>query len=162
MAPPETPDDPGTDADIDVANALRVLLSRTHDVEAALARRLGMGVSDVIALQHLVDGADLGPVDLGNLLRMRSASATVLVDRLQSAGHVRRVRHPTDGRRVVLALTDSARAEAGAALAPMLGALGAVIADFTSDEQRTIARFLHRATGAMADFAADPPAEPAR
>ena len=37
MAPPETPDDPGTDPD--VANALRVLLSRTHDVEAALARR---------------------------------------------------------------------------------------------------------------------------
>ena len=148
MASAEIPDAP------DVANALRVLLAQTHDVEAALARRLDLGVSDVLALQHLVDNGDLGPVDLAHLLRIRSASATVLVDRLQAAGHLRRDRHPTDGRRVVLALTDSARAEAGAALAPMLGALGAVVADFTVDEQRTIARFLRGATQAMADFAA--------
>ncbi|MCO1660103.1 MarR family winged helix-turn-helix transcriptional regulator [Pseudonocardia humida] len=159
MALPEAPDDPDRP---DVANALRVLLAQTHDVEDTLARRLGLGVSDVIALQHLVDHTELGPVDLGHLLRIRSASATALVDRLQSAGHVRRVRHPTDGRRVVLALTDSARTEAGAALAPMLGALGAVIAEFTPDEQRSIARFLNRATEALAAFAAEPPPPPAR
>src|SRR5687768_13674903 len=107
----------------DVAEALRALLARTHDVEAALARRLGLGTSDVVALQHLAEQPDLGPVDLGNLLRMRSASATALVDRLQSAGHLRRTPHPTDGRRVVLALTDSARSEVAAALGPLIGAI---------------------------------------
>jgi DNA-binding MarR family transcriptional regulator len=150
------PQDPGEVADAaEIGAALRVLLGRTHDVEDALARRLGLGVTDVLALQHLVDRAELGPVDLGHLLRIRSASATALVDRLQSAGHVERVRHPTDGRRVVLSLTDSARREAAAALAPLLARIGAVVAGFSAEERRAIARFLQRAGEAMADFAAE-------
>jgi DNA-binding MarR family transcriptional regulator len=145
------------DDDPDIGDALRVLLARTHDVEHALARRMGLGVTDVIALQHLLDHDDLGPVDLGNLLRIRSASATALVDRLQSAGHVERVRHPTDGRRVVLSLTGSARTESVAALGPLLAAIGAVIGEFSDEEQRTVARFLHRATDALDGFAAQTP-----
>jgi DNA-binding MarR family transcriptional regulator len=42
---------------------------------------------------------------------MRSASATVLVNRLESAGDVSRYPDPADGRRIVPRLTDSARTE---------------------------------------------------
>jgi len=144
----------------DVPDALRRLLARTHDVEEALARRLHLGSTDVVALQHLVDHPEAGPADLARLLHIRTASATALVDRLQDAGHVRRAPHPTDGRRVVLALTDSARAEVGAALAPLLARIGEVVGGFDADEQRAITRFLTAVTTAMADFAQAPPAPP--
>jgi DNA-binding MarR family transcriptional regulator len=140
----------------EVPEALRLLLARTHDVEEALAGRLRLGSSDVVALQHLVDHPDAGPMDLARLLRIRSASATALVDRLEEAGHLRRAPHPTDGRRVVLALTEPARAEVRTALAPLIDRITDVVAGFTAEEQRSIARFLRAATAAMTEFAEEP------
>jgi DNA-binding MarR family transcriptional regulator len=140
----------------DLPEALRRLLAGAHDVEEALARRLQLGSTDVVALRHLVDHPESGPADLARLLHIRTASATALVDRLQDAGHLRRVRHPTDGRRVVLALTEPARAEVRAALEPLIRRIGEVAAGFDADEQRAITRFLVGATAALAAYAADP------
>ena len=56
----------------------------------------------------------------------------------------------------MLALTDSARAEVGAALAPLLARIADVVGGFDADEQRAITRFLTAATAAMADFAEAP------
>jgi DNA-binding MarR family transcriptional regulator len=125
-----------------------------HDAEAALARRLHVGVTDVQALQVLT-GRDVGTVGLGAALGIRSASATALADRLQAAGHLRRVAHPTDGRRVVLELTASARAEVRTALRPLLDAIDGIVADLDDAEQVVVQRFLRRATAAITDFAAD-------
>lgn len=142
---------------MDVATALRRLLAGTHDVEAALANRLGLGVTDVVALQHLVDRPDVGPAELAALLRIRSASATALVDRLEAAGHLARTPHPTDRRRVLLTPTGSATAEVVAALAPLLGAIAALVDDLTPEQRETVAGFLHGATDAIHSFAATPP-----
>ncbi len=125
-----------------------------HDAEAALARRLRVGVTDVQALQVLT-GRDVGTVELGAALGIRSASATALADRLQAAGHLRRAAHPTDGRRVVLELTASARVEVLTALRPLLDAIDGVVADLDDAEQVVVHRFLRRATGAVTEFAAD-------
>ena len=139
---------------VDVPDALRALMWSVHDAEAALARRLHVGVTDVQALQVLT-GRDVGTVELGAALGIRSASATALADRLQAAGHLRRAAHPTDGRRVVLELTPSARTEVLTALRPLLDAIGGVVADLDDAEQVVVHRFLRRATAAVTDFAAD-------
>jgi DNA-binding MarR family transcriptional regulator len=141
---------------MDVPTALRRLMASTHDLEATLANRLGVGVTDVLALQHLLDHPDVGPVDLGTALRIRSASATVLVDRLEEAGHLRRSPHPTDRRRVLLATTESASAEVVGALAPLLGAIAALVDGLTPEQRETVAGFLQDATDAIRSFAADP------
>lgn len=142
---------------MDVATALRRLLASTHDVENTLANRLGLGVTDVVALQHLVDHPDVGPAELATLLRIRSASATALVDRLETAGHLDRAPHPTDRRRVLLTPTGSATAEVVGALAPLLGAIAALVDGLTAEEQVTVERFLRGATDAIHSFAATPP-----
>jgi DNA-binding MarR family transcriptional regulator len=139
---------------VDVPDALRALMWSVHDAEAALARRLHLGVTDVQALQVLTD-RDVGTVELGAALGIRSASATALADRLQAAGHLRRAAHPTDGRRVVLELTASARAEVLTALRPLLDAVDGIVADLDAAEQVVVHRFLRRATAAVTDFAAD-------
>ncbi|WNV88195.1 MarR family transcriptional regulator [Umezawaea sp. Da 62-37] len=146
-------DERDPDIAMDISRSLRDLLQAGRGVQATLARRLGVGVTDVEAVSHLVESAEpLGTVELGNRLGIRSASATVLADRLEAAGHLRRHSHPGDRRRVVLRPTDSARAEVRAALGPLLVALGGIVADL-DDEQAVVVRdFLRDATRAIGEF----------
>ncbi|SHL34417.1 DNA-binding transcriptional regulator, MarR family [Pseudonocardia thermophila] len=134
-----------------IPDALRALMRTVHAVEAALARRLGVGVTDVLALQILAD-RNAGTVELARQLGIRSASATALVDRLQAAGHLRRVPHTTDGRRVVLELTDSARTMVLAGLEPILDAVDDAVAELDPDERPAVEEFLRRITDAFEEF----------
>src|SRR3954451_24494009 len=61
---------------------------------AALARRLGLTDSEVLAVQHLARAGELTPGQLGGLLQLSSAGTTGLVRRLERAGHVTRHAHP--------------------------------------------------------------------
>ncbi len=116
----------------------------------ALGRILGMGSNDVWALERLGIEGPLGPVELGKRLGgMRSASATALVDRLESAGHVERRRHPSDRRRLVVVPTYEGGAEA---IAPLANALEEVANEFTDEERAVIARYLDRVTEATNSF----------
>jgi DNA-binding MarR family transcriptional regulator len=137
----------------DISRSLRDLLRVGRGVETTLARRLGVGVTDVQAVSHLVEsGEPLGPVELGNRLGIRSASATVLVDRLEAAGHLRRTDHPKDRRRVVLRPTESARAEVREALVPLLRSIAGVVAALDEREAVVVRDFLRDATRAIGEF----------
>lgn len=136
--------------------ALRDLHQANVHAQQALARRLGVGVTDVAALDHLIRAqTPLGPVELADRLRIRSASATVLVDRLEQAGHVVRTPHPQDRRRRVLTVSEHARAEALAALRPLLGPLQELAGSLTEENADVVLGFLRRATGINAAFASD-------
>ncbi len=136
--------------------ALRDLLALAHDVQLALARRLDLGATDVQALQHLAAGTPMGTVDLAHALKIRSASATVLVDRLEAAGHVRRDRHPSDGRRITLVVAETARAEVRAALAPLVDAVTRLTEELAPGEAEVVAKFLGDATEVLRAYAAEP------
>ncbi len=141
--------------DWEIARALRVLQQATDDAQRALARRLGMGPTDVAALDHLIGSqTPLGPVELGDLLGIRSASATVLVDRLEQAGHVVREPHPHDRRRRTLKPTERARAEVHTALQPLIGPLQELARTLTDEHARVVLRFLQQAAAVHADYAA--------
>ncbi|MFD9739713.1 MarR family winged helix-turn-helix transcriptional regulator [Umezawaea sp. NPDC059074] len=140
----------------DISRSLRDLLQAGRGVQTTLARRLGVGVTDVQAVSHLVESPEpLGTVELGNRLGIRSASATVLVDRLEAAGHLSRTAHPDDRRRVVLRPTDTARAEVREALAPLLASLGGIVADLDDDQAAAVLGFLRDATRAIGEFTAE-------
>ena len=71
---------------------------------AALARAVGIPVSDLGALEHLELAGPLTQRDLGARLLLTSGGVNLLVDRLERAGLVRRGRHPTDRRITVVEL----------------------------------------------------------
>jgi DNA-binding MarR family transcriptional regulator len=138
-----------------VAWAVRQLLLANREAEQALARRLGLGQNDVTAMEHLLGSPDgLGPMDLAHRLGIRSASATVLVDRLEQAGHVTRGPHGTDRRRTVVRPTDHAREEIVTALRPLVSAVDAAAADLGEAERETVVRFLRAAAARMRTAAA--------
>jgi DNA-binding MarR family transcriptional regulator len=129
-----------------VAFAVRQLLLANRDAEQALARHLGLGQNDVTAMEHLLGSPEgLGPMDIAHRLGIRSASATVLVDRLEEAGHVTRGPHSTDRRRTVVRPTPHAREEIVAALRPLIAAVDAAADDLDDAERDAVARFLNSA-----------------
>jgi DNA-binding MarR family transcriptional regulator len=119
-------------------------------MHAAMCRLLDLGDTDLNAMDELVQaGEPIGPMDLGNRLGIRSASTTMLLDRLEAAGHLRRERHPRDRRRITLHTTDSARAEVRATLAPLIASVDDIVARMDERDTAAVYRFLTELTEAM-------------
>jgi DNA-binding MarR family transcriptional regulator len=145
----------GEQARDEIGTALRQLLQAGREMHTAMAHRLDLRMIDLQAIDHVVtaEGA-LGPVELARRLGIRSASASVLVDRLVAAGHLARVPDPDDGRRTRLVATDHARTEALRALAPLLEGLGAITGPLDDHDAAVVRDFLRAATTTMREAAA--------
>ncbi len=98
----------------------------------------------------------VGPVELGHRLGMRSASATVLVDRLERAGHVARLPHTRDKRRICLALTPAARHEPLSALAPLTRAVDELASRLSPEQALVTAQFLRDVAETIRIYAREP------
>jgi DNA-binding MarR family transcriptional regulator len=92
--------------------------------ESAMRRRtqlsMGMGENDLLALRYVItaqqDGRSIGPKELAGYLGISSASTTVLIDRLERSGQLRRENSPFDRRALILVPTATTDAEIQAAL----------------------------------------------
>ncbi|MFF5174366.1 MarR family winged helix-turn-helix transcriptional regulator [Micromonospora sp. NPDC000089] len=145
----------------ETARALRELLRVAGDTRGALARRLGIGATDAAAIDHLVSApTPLGPVELGNLLGIRSASATTLVDRLVGAGHVERAPHPSDRRRLSLRVTAHGVDEVLTALRPMLDGVERAVGRLTPEQAAATTAFLREVAAVMREYVDTAPDEP--
>jgi DNA-binding MarR family transcriptional regulator len=133
---------------------LRLVQQASVEANQELARRLGIGITDVSALEHLSSSSEpLGPVELGHRLGIRSASATALVDRLEQSGHVRREPRPDDRRRVSLVPSEHSAVEVLDALAPLLADIDAAAARLSEPESAAVTQFLTEAAEAMRSYA---------
>jgi DNA-binding MarR family transcriptional regulator len=111
---------------------------------AALARLLGLTDSDVLAVQHLARAGQLTASRLAELLRLSSGGATALVQRLERAGCLARQPNPRDRRSTLLRLTPEIEAQAGAALAPLVHDLDALVSRLDADQAVIVDGFLRR------------------
>ncbi len=149
----------GLTADTGSLRALREAVAAGSRVSHAVARRAGLGDSELRMLQHLAAGP-LGPAALARRLEVTTAASTAIVDRLAARGHVERRPHASDRRRTEVSVTASGRAEVLAHLRPTLDALAHLDAGFSADERAVVERYL-RAAARVFDDAAAPPAAPA-
>src|ERR671931_2485053 len=115
---------------------------------AALARRLGLTDSEVLAVQHLARAGELTPGQLGALLQLSSGGTTGLIHRLERAGHVSRHAHPRDRRSTVVRLTPAIAAWATDAWAPFVADVDALASSLSDREQQVVRRFLEGAAEA--------------
>ena len=131
-----------------VSEPLRRLMSISTRIRHALAARLGVGPSELAAMEHLM-AEPMGPVELSRRLDLTSAAATMLLHRLESSGHIERRPHPTDRRRQVVLPRAEGIAEVFRHLRPMVERLDEVAARFSADEQAVIARYLQDVVEAL-------------
>jgi DNA-binding MarR family transcriptional regulator len=123
--------------------ALREVVDAGAKVRRVVARRAGLGESELLALQHLMLGAR-GPAEVARLLEVSTAASTGIVDRLVAHGHVERRPHPEDRRRTDVHVTEAGREEVLGLLLPMFVELARLDAEFDDDERAVVARYLRR------------------
>ena len=126
----------------DLGLLVKELSRLNRHLGTAMAEELGIHWSDLQALEDLSSDGPMGPVEVGRRLGIGSAAATALADRLETAGHVRRERHPVDRRRVTLTPTDHAGTEAMRVLGPLIEDVAAVGEQLTEHERDTVAQYL--------------------
>jgi DNA-binding MarR family transcriptional regulator len=136
----------------DTQTLIRAALHRKALADArqrgALARRLGLTDSEVLAVQHLARAGELTPGQLGALLQLSSGGTTGLIHRLERAGHVSRHAHPRDRRSTVVRLTPAIAAWATDAWAPFVADVDALASSLSDREQQVVRRFLEGAAEA--------------
>ena len=122
--------------------SLRTFLTAHDDMQRRQARRMGINATDMQALRLLDLHGPLGPTDLGRRLGLRSASVTVLLDRLEASGYVDRVRDDRDRRRVTVRALPDALELLFDTWAPVVRALDDVGHGLTPSQQKAVCAYL--------------------
>jgi DNA-binding MarR family transcriptional regulator len=142
----------------DTAVSIIGALEESSRASTGLQRRIrdasGLGDTDVNAVLFLlassVEPGIVTPKDIAAHLRMSTAAASGLVDRLERAGYVRRESHPTDRRGITVVLTDEGRRRAGETIGRVYSRLLDVAASLTPEDASTVLRFLQAITDEVA------------
>src|SRR6516162_6320771 len=138
----------------DLAGSLQRFGLARDRMRAALAKRTGVGGADLDALEYLEAEGPLTQRDLGEQLSLTSGAVTMLVDRLEHAGWVRRRPHPDDRRYTLIDLTPKAAKDTPEGLNNYHGAIRALVTAVPARQREIIERFL-RAAAESASLAAD-------
>lgn len=113
-------DDAQRERSVAVLEAMRSYGAAETAMRSRTQRAMGMGHNDLLALRYLItakqDGRSIGPKELTTYLGISSASTTVLIDRLERSGQVKREHSPFDRRALILVPTATTDAEIQAAL----------------------------------------------
>lgn len=151
-----TPRDP-------IGQRLKTISMLTRQIGRKIGESLGVNVTDMAALEHLLNNGPMTPGQLAEHLKVTTAAATQIVDRLERAGHVARERRTHDRRKVCVVPVAASLDRAFAQLAPMIDGLDAVIAPLSSGERQIIERFLDQVVdvyGAVAGLPSSPASPP--
>lgn len=118
---------------------------------AAVAERVGVGVTDMKCYSLLRQTGPLTAGDLAQRVSLTTGAITGVIDRLERAGLARRIPDPQDRRRVVVELLgDPERERAIDQLYVAMGqAITQLLLSYSAPERATIADFLTKATIVM-------------
>jgi len=90
---------------LEVLKQFRLVYGAVHRHFRAVERRCGLSGAQAWVLRELARSPSLGVSDLGSRLSVHQSTASQLVEKLVTSGHVERIAHGVDGRRVRLNLT---------------------------------------------------------
>jgi DNA-binding MarR family transcriptional regulator len=132
----------------------------TRQIGRKIGESLGVNVTDMAALEQLLSEGPMTPSQLAEHLKVTTAAATQIVDRLERAGHVARQRQGEDRRKICIVPLEASIDRAFLQLAPMLDGLDRVIATLSPAERQVIEGFLGEVADVYDAVANLPPSAP--
>ncbi|CQR66053.1 MarR family winged helix-turn-helix transcriptional regulator [Streptomyces leeuwenhoekii] len=122
---------------------LRRMNGEINRLAHGFAGEHGLHATDVQALAAILDAEEpMTPGRLREYLGLSSGAVTACVDRLERAGHIRRVRESADRRVVHLRYAPDARQTARAYFRPLAEATASARSRFSEEELSVVVRFL--------------------
>jgi DNA-binding MarR family transcriptional regulator len=103
----------------EVGEALRLHGRAGDEVDEAAARRLGLGRTDLRCLDVLESAGGMTAGELAKAAGLTTGAVTALLDRMETRGYVKRVRHRADRRKVIVEPTAKAMKAAGEIYGPI-------------------------------------------
>ncbi|QHC71605.1 MULTISPECIES: MarR family transcriptional regulator [unclassified Rathayibacter] len=132
------------DGDLGIRTRVRQVTERQRLFEQSLSRSLSVDAPGLSAMTHLLAAGPLTPTELARRLGISTAATTLVLNRLEAAGHVRRDRHPSDGRKLIVTATDRSAARAQARVAPLIAGVEELVASLDPAESAAVLSFLDR------------------
>lgn len=132
------------------ARVQRVAL-RQQQFEKHVAAALAVDAPGLEAMDHLISTGPATPTELARRLGISTAAMTLVLHRLENAGHIRRERHPHDGRKLVVTPVDGSRDRARELVTPLIEGVETVVRAMDTAERATVQRFLDRLIDAYDD-----------
>ncbi|WP_459549194.1 MarR family winged helix-turn-helix transcriptional regulator [Nocardia sp. X0981] len=111
------------------------------------AKAVGLGATDLYALNILDLSGAMTPGELGTRTGLTTGPTTRLIDRLERAGYVRRAPDPGDRRKVVVEPVDRP-ADLDRVLTPARRKIGDIIASYTPEQRELLFDYFARAAEA--------------
>jgi DNA-binding MarR family transcriptional regulator len=111
-------------------------------LDGAVAGHLGINRTDLRCLDLLWQAGSATPGVLGVRLGLTTGSVTAMLDRLARLGYLIRSPDPEDRRRVVVTLTDQAKAKAWRIYGPIAEEGAEGVEAYTEQELRLLVGFL--------------------
>lgn len=118
-----------------------------------LARAVGLGATDYAALNLISLAGSMTAGELAAEIGLSTGAVTRLIDRLEHAGCVKRVRDVADRRRVVVEPVEVPGA--ATALAPLQKKMALVFADYDPDALAILFDYFSRATSVLRESTKD-------
>ncbi|MET9226012.1 MarR family transcriptional regulator [Lentzea sp. NPDC003310] len=141
-----------TSTQVAVMHRLRDWVLDFAELNQHLAAWMGLPGADVNALGQIIWAAEAGtplsPARLARQIGMTTGATTILLNRLEAAGHVERTRESTDRRRVTLRPTPAARDRAREFLGVAGTEIAHVLRTTPPAELEVVGAFLTRMTTA--------------
>ena len=132
-----------------VGFALQRYQSSVNDFDREMARLLRINSTDLRCLEILISepDTDIIPRTIADRLGITTGSVTTMLDRLEGAGYITRIRHGSDRRKVLIQATPTAQDRVWSMISPVLeDGTADVVEHFTIDELDVVERFITRAT----------------
>jgi DNA-binding MarR family transcriptional regulator len=112
----------------------------------AIARKLGLNITDWECLSLISIKGISTPTELAHYTGLTSGSMTAMLDRLESAQYIRRKTNPDDRRGVLIEITQKWTETAEPLVRSVQQAHAELIASYSDSELETIADFLRHFT----------------
>lgn len=115
---------------------------RQQRFERSLAKRLAIDAHGLEAMDNLIALGPLTPTELAHRLDISTAAMTLVLNRLEDAGHIRRERHPNDGRKLLVIASEASADQAQNMVLPLVEGVEALIASMSTFEREIASRFV--------------------
>lgn len=129
-----------------IRDRLRRLSAEQQDFSRLMAAHLGVDAAGLAAMYVLSTGGPATPTEVARALKISTAATTLVLNRLEAAGHVGRQPHPSDRRKVVVVPAPASVDAAYELVRPVGDGVDALTAGLTADQREVITGFLDRLT----------------
>lgn len=115
--------------------------AETHDLDDAAARHLGINRTDLRCLGVILERGPASASMLAETMKLTRAAMTTVLDRLEQAAYIHRVRDGTDRRRIKVEATQQARKAVREIWAPIRIAGLGLLTKYTSEDLQLLIQF---------------------